>query len=151
WPKWSFSSQRMRQFREAQNRCNAPTVKPMKYYCPLCKSHLTKDHYHHVLKIQQKEEKLQEGELEKLRTQVMSAKQAAVTAKKREREIRLKAKEDAATARREGTEAEKRRSERLLQGSSAKIKKLQDRIKMLERGTTPQVIGLADEGVLVQR
>jgi uncharacterized protein YbaR (Trm112 family) len=123
----------------------------MKYVCPLCKSPLTKEHYHRVLKIQEREEKLQKGELEKMRNEVASAKNAVVAAKKREREIRLKAKEGAAKARQQATLAERKRSERLFQGQSAKMKKLQDRIKMLESGTTPQVIGLADEGVLVER
>ena len=123
----------------------------MKFICPLCKSPLSKEHYHRVLKIQQKEEKLQKGELEKMRSQVASAKNAATAAKKREREIKLKAKEDEAKARQQATIAERKRSERLLQGHSAKMKKMQERIKMLESGTTPQVIGLADEGVLVKR
>jgi hypothetical protein len=123
----------------------------MKYICPLCQSPLTKAHYHRVLKIQEKEEKLQKGEMEKLRNQFLIAKSEAASAKKRAKEMRLKAKEDAAKARREAALAERKRSERLMQGQSAKMKKLQERIKMLESGTTPQVIGLADEGILVGR
>src|SRR5882762_167627 len=114
----------------------------MQHICPLCGSRLTEGHYHKVMKIRAKEKKVQKGELEKL-------KKAAAAASQRERDGRVKAKQRAEEARKEGKLAEKKRSERLMQGQASKIKKLQDRVKMLEKGTTPQGIGLADEPALV--
>lgn len=123
----------------------------MKYICPLCKSPLTEDHYHKVIKIREDETKVQKGELEKLKKQAAAAKEAIAEGKRREKAIKLKAKQDAEAARKEGMTAEKKRSERLIQGQSVKMKKLQERLKMIERGATPQGIGLADEKALVAR
>jgi hypothetical protein len=123
----------------------------MNYLCPLCKSPLTKDHFHKVTKIQEDEKKVQKGELEKLKKQAAAAKEAIAEGKRREKAIKLKAKQDAEAARKEGTIAERKRSERLIQGHSAKMKKLQERLKMIEKGTTPQGIGLAGEKVLVAK
>lgn len=116
----------------------------MKYKCPLCNSPLSEDHYHKVIKIQEKEKRVQKGELERLRKLAAAAK-AKVT------EAKSKAKLDVQNAKRQAALTERGRSERLMKGQVAKIKKLQDKLKMLEKGTTPQEIGLADEHVLVRR
>ena len=116
----------------------------MAYRCPLWGSVLTADHYYRVIKLQAKKEKVQRGELEKLRKQ-------AVAAKKKQKEIQAKAKKDVASARTEAANVEHRknaiRSKRLV----ARIKKLEEEKKMLQKHTSPQEIGLADEGELVKR
>ena len=116
----------------------------MTYHCPLCKSPLTKDHYHKVLKLQDEQQRIQKGELETLKKQVAAAKQ-------KERELRFKAKQDAEAARQQGAISERKRTERLMAGQSEKIKKLQEKVIMLKSGETHQSIGLADEPVLVAR
>ena len=103
------------------------------------------------MKIREDEKKIQKGELENLKKQAAAAKEAVAEGKRREKAMKLKAKQDAEAARKEGTIAERKRSERLIQGHSAKMKKLQERLKMIEKGTTPQGIGLADEKVLVAK
>jgi hypothetical protein len=123
----------------------------MKFVCPLCKSPLSEKRYYRVIKDLQKKEKIQKGEIEKIKKQAAAAQAAVVAARKREKEIIAKAKVAAANARKSGVEAERKRSERLIKGQAAKMKKLQDRLKMMESGATPQTIGLADEKVLVAR
>jgi hypothetical protein len=122
-----------------------------KYSCPLCGSLLTKDHYHRVLKIQKKEERLQTDELEKMRRQIDLANRTIALAKKQVIETKEKARIGEAKVRQEAMLAERKRSELLMRGQSARMKKLQERIKMLESGTTPQEIGLADEATLVSK
>ncbi len=119
----------------------------MKNTCPLCDSPLTESRYREVFKKQLAQQK----ELEKFKNQIAAANEAVAEGKRREKAIKLKAKQDAEAARKEGIVAEKKRSERLIQGQSAKMKKLQERLKMIERGTTPQGIGLADEKTLVAK
>ena len=63
--------------------------------------------------------------------------------------MRLKAKQDAEVARQQGTLSERKRTERLMAGQAEKIKKLQEKVRMLKTGETHQSIGLADEPVLV--
>lgn len=123
----------------------------MSYKCPLCGSMLTADHYHRVLKIQAKTEKAQRGELERLKKQTAAANAAAAASKRKVREARAKGKQDAEAARKDGVLAERRKSairdKRLL----ARIRKLQEEKKMLEKHTSPQELGLADERLLVQK
>src|SRR5579862_9609662 len=123
----------------------------IKYVCPLCGSPLTKDHHHRVLKIQQQEEKNQTGEMDKLKRQIDLANRAIALARKQAVEAKERARKDEAKVRQEAALAERRRSELLMRGQAARMKKHQDRIKMLESGTTPQEIGLADEETLVTR
>ena len=123
----------------------------MKYNCPLCKSPLTKDHFHKVIKIQTEKEKVQRGDLEKFKKQAAAAKEAVAAAKRREKDIRLKAKQDAESARKQATEAEKRKSSIRNKRLMVRIGKLEQEKKMLQTHTSPQEIGLADEKVLVSR
>ena len=74
----------------------------MKYICPLCKSPLTENHYHKVIKIREDEKKVQQGDLEKFKKQAAAAKEAVAAAQRREKAMKLKAKQDADTARKEG-------------------------------------------------
>ena len=116
----------------------------MKYKCPLCGSALTEAHYHRVMKLQERKEKVQKGELEKLRRQ-------AEAAKRKELATRAKAKQDVASARKQATELARRKSAVRDRRLMARIKKLEEEKKMLQKHTSPQEIGLADEGVLVKR
>ncbi len=123
----------------------------MKYRCPLCGSLLSEDHYHKVIKIQEKKAKVQKGELEKLKKEAAAAKAAAAASKRKEREIRLKAKQDLEAAKKQVTQAERKKNEIRNKRLIARIKKLEEEKKMLQKHTSPQEIGLADETVLVKR
>ena len=101
----------------------------MTYLCPLCQSLLTKDHYHKVLKLQDEQQRIQKGELEILKKQVVAAKQ-------KEKELRLKARQDADAARQQGALNERKRTERLMAGQAERIKMLQEKVKMLKSGET---------------
>lgn len=123
----------------------------MSYKCPLCGSTLTAAHYHRVLKIQEKTERAQKGELERLRNQAAAAKAAAAVSKRKEREARAKAKTDAESARKEAVDKERRKNAVRDKRLMARIKKLEEEKKMLEKRTSPQELGLADEVSLVAK
>ena len=123
----------------------------MAYNCPLCGSSLTEHHYHKVIKDQEKKEKVQKGALKKFKKEAAVAKAAARIARKQEQETRAKTEQKVAAARKQGTLAE--RSKRAIRDKRmmARYKKMQEEMKMLKNHTSPQEIGLADEGVLVKR
>jgi hypothetical protein len=112
----------------------------MGYRCPLCGSALSEGHYHKVVKLQQRKERAREGELEKLRVQ-----QAAATRKLQEARARVR------QARAEGVLTERKKHANREQHLSAQIKRLKEANRMLQRHTSPQELGLADEAVLVER
>ncbi len=123
----------------------------MKYKCPLCGSPLTESHFHKVIKIQEKKEKIQKGELGKLKEQAAAAQTAAVAARRKERETRAESKQKIDAAKREAAAKERKKTAIRDKRMAARIKKLEEERKMLKRGTSPQEIGLADEQVLVRR
>ena len=123
----------------------------MSYKCPLCGSELSAGHYHRVLKIQEKTAKAQKGELERAKKQTLAAQAAAATAKRKEREARAKAKADAEAARKDAIEKERRKSAVRDKRLMARINKLEEEKKMLQKHTSPQELGLADEEVLVAK
>jgi len=123
----------------------------MKYYCPLCKSELTKDHFHKVIKIQEDERKVQKGELEKFKKQASAAQAVAAQAKKQAKEAKQKAKLAEVEGHKKGQEFAKRKYDRMMQAQNVAFKKLKEKYQQLKQGTTPQEIGLADEKVLVTR
>lgn len=123
----------------------------MKYTCPLCGSPLTEKHYQRVIKLQEKKEKVQKGELDKLKKQAEAAKAAAAAARRKEQEIRAKAKQDVEAAKKQVTIAERKKNEIRHKRLMARIKKLEEEKKMLQKHTSPQEIGLADEAALVKR
>jgi hypothetical protein len=116
----------------------------MKYKCPLCDSPLTEEHFHKVIKIQEKKENVQRSELEKFKKQAASNKEKI-------KEARLKGKQDALEAKKQGAELERRKRKINDKRLSARIKKLEEENRMLQRHTSPQEIGLADENTLVVR
>lgn len=103
------------------------------YRCPLCGKPLSKIEYERALKIHQAKEKHIHA--------------LELSLKKRERELQKKVEE----ARLKARQQEKSRSARLMAGWKNKVKTLQDRIRQLEKGSTPQTEGLEFEEKLVSR
>lgn len=122
----------------------------MKYKCPLCGSTLSESHFHRVVKLQEKKEKVQKGELAKLRKAATLAQERATAVKRSLAKARADAKTKVAAAKKDAADLERRKSvirnKRLL----ARIQKLEEEKKMLAKHTSPQQIGLADELVLVK-
>lgn len=103
------------------------------YRCPVCGKPLTKSEYEKALKIHEaKEEHLRHREEE---------------LKRKERELPKRIEE----ASKEAQGKERRRTERLLTGWKEKVGKLEERIRQLEKGSTPQTEGLEFEEKLAAR
>jgi hypothetical protein len=103
------------------------------YKCPVCGKPLTKAQYERALKIHEaREEHLRQQE-ERLQ--------------KRERELPKRIEE----AKRQAQQQEKKRAERLMAGWKTKVKTLEERIRQLEKGSTPQTEGLEFEEKLAAR
>jgi len=122
----------------------------MNYTCPLCGSRLTEDHFHKVIKLRDRQERVQRGDLDKLRKHVAIATAAAAAAKRKEQAARAKAKTEVHAAKKEAAQAERRKSAIRDKRLIARIKKLEEEKTMLQKHTSPQEIGLADESVLVR-
>ena len=116
----------------------------MAYNCPLCGSSLTERHYHKVIKDQEKKAKVQKGALERVKKEAEVAKAVAAAAKK-------KAKQDVVAAKKQAALNERNKNAVRFKRMQARNKKLQEEMEMLKKHTSPQEIGLADEGVLVNR
>jgi hypothetical protein len=116
----------------------------MAYKCPLCGSSLSEGHYHRVVKLQAKKEQVQKGELEKVRREAAAAKAAAASERK-------KRKQDVQAARKDAADLERRKNAIRFKRMQARNRKLQEEMKMLKKHTSPQEIGLCDEGVLAKR
>jgi hypothetical protein len=96
------------------------------YRCPVCRKQLTQQEYERALGSLGEREKHLQHELRE--------------AKQRER-----------SARKDGAEAERARTRRLLSGKDKQISALNQRIKQLQKGTTPQTEGLEFEDKLTVR
>lgn len=103
------------------------------YRCPICKKKLTEKQYNKSLGI------LKEREIHK-------AHQIDELSKK----LRI-AKDTARKARKQGMQFERAKTARLLKGKEKSIQQLKERIKQLQKGTTPQTEGLEFEVKLVKR
>ena len=103
------------------------------YRCPVCKKSLTKNEYESALGVMSERQTHFEHEKKKLLKQVEQARRSVT-----------RAKED-------GIRFERARSQRLMAGQNKQIRKLQERISQLEKGTTPQTDGLEFEHKLVAR
>jgi hypothetical protein len=107
--------------------------KPKTYRCPVCKKSLTKKEYDRALHIHEaRQGRLLEWE-RRLRVQ--------------ERAMAKKLK-DAKDA---GRQSEKGNTARMVKGYKEKMKRMQERMRQLEAGTTPQSEGLADETKLTNK
>jgi DNA repair exonuclease SbcCD ATPase subunit len=118
----------MRNFANERKEPPMPT-----YKCPVCGKPLTKAEYERSLKIHEaREEHLHQLE---------------ESLKKEKRELSKKIDE----AKRQARQQEKKRAERLMAGWKNRVKTLEDRIRRLEKGSTPQTEGLEFEGKLAAR
>src|SRR5437764_1221291 len=100
------------------------------FKCIVCKSPLTKEQYEAALGILQEKERI----LKDLAKEKTDLQQKLREARQREK----LAKED-------GVLAERKRNERLLAGRDAEIQRLRERMRQIQRGTTPQSEGLEFE------
>jgi len=105
--------------------------------CPVCKTPLSKKQYEAALGILEAREQHLHGEAATLRNKLAKAHQRAKDARQQ--------------GRREGQDTERQRTVRLLKGKDRTITALQDRIRQLRRGTTPQTEGLEFEDELTAR
>jgi hypothetical protein len=149
--------------------------------CPLCKKQLSRDEYETALGIYEeieaertrltleakraKEKGIEEGraeekkrvqrelaeEREALSRQARQLDKREAQFQKEKRELAEKARASLAKGIEQGIENERKRAERLMAGQSATITKLEERIRQLEKGSTPQTEGLEFEGTLVER
>ncbi len=149
-----------------------------KYRCPACKKPLSREEYESVLGIlederarlilearQAKEKGIEEGRAaEKKRAERATAEEREAFERqkrqleKREADFRRqkhelieKAKASLEKGIEQGIANERKRTERLLSGHTSTIAKLQERIRQLEKGSTPQTEGLEFEDTLVER
>ena len=114
------------------------------YRCPVCKKPLTKKEYESALGILEEKEthlKHREQELAKRENEFRQQKAALLTKARKAKDEGLK----------EGQRLERERAERLFQGKDRTIKLLQERLKNLQKGTTPQTDGLEFEETLCAR
>ena len=123
----------------------------MTYKCPLCGGTLTQQHYHNVIKVQERQDKVQKGALAKLQRQTDAAMAAMTAAKRKQQEIRARSKTAVADAKKQVILSERRKTEIRHKRLMSRIKKLEDEKHMLQKHTSPQEIGLADESVLVSK
>lgn len=103
------------------------------YRCPVCRKQLTKSEYEKALKIHEARE--------------AHLRQKEELLEKKEREFPQKLAE----AKKLAKAQEKARAERLTAGLRGQLQKARDRIRQLERGSTPQTEGLEFEDKLVAR
>lgn len=107
------------------------------YPCPVCGKPLTKSEFEKALEIHSaKEEHLQDLEKD---------------LRRKEKNLDAKVAQAEERGQKTGEKREKNRSERLMAGQTRTIKKLQERVSQLERGTTPQTDGLEFEEKLLSR
>src|SRR6266404_1278917 len=112
----------------------------MSYKCPLCGSPLSEQHYHRVIKSQEKERKALSGEMNRWKRKAADSDKRREAAEAKAR----KAKEEGVlTERKKYAGREKHRDEQ--------IRRLKEANRMLRTHTSPQEMGLADEKVLAKR
>jgi len=114
------------------------------YRCLICKKSLTKKEHEQALRrlgVREKHLKHKEAELEK------ELREAKVKEKKTRRKLLKKTKE----ASREGERKGMRKAGRMMTGLKADNEKLRNRIRQIEKGTTPQTEGLEFEEKLAAR
>jgi hypothetical protein len=108
--------------------------------CPLCGSPLTKAKFDRVTRIDAARAK-ELHQAHQRQVDLQKALKQAKSDKKRERKV----------GEQKGREFEKKRSERLVRGLEKKLVLANDRIRQLQKGTTPQTEGLEFEDQLVTR
>lgn len=121
------------------------------YKCPLCGGMLTKSKYEAVLHIQQEKERTQKAGLDKLHRQIHLQQRRESDLRKQLKESKQKIKAAQFEGLIKGKRLEKERAERLMAGQKKTIQKLQDRVRQLQKGSTPQTEGLEFEENLYRR
>lgn len=101
--------------------------------CPVCKTPLTQHAYERALGILGAREQHMHEQAAKLQDKIQQARREAREAKAA------------------GVATERARTQRLLQGKDAQIHKLNERLRQLKKGSTPQTEGLEFEETLVAR
>lgn len=114
------------------------------YRCPVCKKVLTKEEYESALGILQAKQAHLKHQADQLRRQTEELKQERAS-------LKQKAKKAKASGIALGQRQEKERAERLMAGQRKTIATLEQRIRQLEKGTTPQTEGLEFEETLCER
>jgi hypothetical protein len=114
------------------------------YRCPVCKKPLSKTEYESALGIIEAQKKHLKEEQEKLAQQ-----QAAL--RKERADLKAQAKRAKSEGLAQGRQQEKERAQRLMAGQKKTIAKLQERVRQLEKGSTPQTEGLEFEETLTAR
>ncbi len=145
-----------------------------KYRCPVCRKTLTREEYESALGALDKEkgqlileakrarekgveegrkraEEAAAGERETIERQKRQLEKREADFRRQKRELIEKAKASLEKGIEQGIESERKRAERLLSGHTNTIAKLQERIRQLENGSTPQTEGLEFEETLVER
>ncbi len=100
--------------------------------CPVCKKPLTKDEYERALGI-------------------LGAREEHLMHQQKELRAQLRAAARLRVAKQEGIQIERERAKRLFAGKEREVRRLQERIRQLERGSTPQTEGLEFEDKLAAR
>lgn len=101
--------------------------------CPVCRTPLTERAYERALGILGARERHMHDQAAKLKGKILEAQQQA------------------RAARAAGVATERARTQRLLQGKENQIRKLNERLRQLKKGSTPQTEGLEFEETLVGR
>src|SRR5258705_70715 len=107
------------------------------YRCPVCGKPLSKSEYERALQIHEAKKK-----------HLAEREEALV---QRERELPKKVAAAKRAGAQEGTAKERARANRLMVGQRATIHRLEDRVRQLEKGSTPQTEGLEFEDKLAGR
>ena len=103
------------------------------YRCPVCRKKLTEKEFKNALGILKAQEAHNKHLMKKLNEKL---KRGKLNAKK---------------ARKQGIDSERAKTKRLLEGKVKQIQNLKERVKQLQKGTTPQTEGLEFEDKLVKR
>jgi hypothetical protein len=91
------------------------------------------------------------AEREAVERQARQLEKREATFRKEKEELLAKAKASMEKGIEQGIQSERKRAERLLAGQAGTISKLEERIRQLEKGSTPQTEGLEFEETLVSR
>lgn len=102
-----------------------------RYTCPVCNAALSKTAYEKALGIVEERNRLLEADRAKVAKESDGLKQQLKQFQKK-----------AAEAHEEGVHAERARNRRLLAGKDSRIQYLEDRLRQVETGATPQTDGL---------
>jgi hypothetical protein len=114
------------------------------YRCPVCNKILSKREYESALGIIEAQKQHLREEQEKLTQQLAAIRKERTSLKAQAKKAKLEGLQ-------QGRLQEKGRTDRLMAGQKKTIARLQERLRQLKKGSTPQVEGLEFEGTLTAR